>query len=321
MSEFLFEHCYANNQIVDAWDLIKAAKKITLLTHSNADGDGISACAALDHILKKLGKNTESIYPDKPEFNYKRQPANLLINRHNQLPDLIIACDVANYERLYWPKEFINIPMINVDHHVSNSLNGKFNFVNADASSASEELYIILQKCDASVIDEYVAECLLFGILYDSQIFQIHPLYPRTFKVAADLMQLGADLFKLEKELLSNNNNKIFVFWGNILSNIKVSKNGRAAWACITQKSLIDNDMQLSSLIGFNNLLSQICDVDVTLLFYEKEDGKTKVSLRSKITDVNVLAQRFGGGGHANAAGILTSMSMDQIVQKIIEDI
>ncbi|KKQ33599.1 MAG: Phosphoesterase, RecJ-like protein [candidate division TM6 bacterium GW2011_GWF2_37_49] len=319
MSKGLFEQYYASDQVCGAWELVKAAKNITLLTHSNADGDGISACAALDYILRKMGKNTETIYPDKPEFNYKRQPTNLLINKHCQMPQLIIVCDVANYERLYWPKEFHNIPMINIDHHISNSLNGKFNFINAEASSASEELYVVLHYWDANLIDGYVAECLLFGLLYDSQIFQIHPLQPRTLKIAADLMLLGADLFKLEKELLSNNNHKTFVFWGKILSNIKVAKNGTAAWVCITKKDLLDNDMQLRSLIGFNNLLSQICDVDVTLLFYEKEDGKIKVSLRSKTTDVNAVAKLFGGGGHTNAAGILTAKSMDQIVKEITE--
>lgn len=321
MSKSLFKHSYVDDQVSGAWELVKSAKNITLLTHSNADGDGISACTALDYILKKLGKTTETIYPDKPEFDYKRQSKNLFINKHNQIPDLIIACDVANYERLYWPKEFNNIPLINIDHHVSNSLNGKFNFINSESSSASEELYIILQLWDANLIDKFVAECLLFGILYDSQIFQIHPLQPRTLNIAADLMQLGADLFKLEKELLSNKKYEIFVFWGKILSNIKITKSGKAAWACITQKDLTENNLNMSSLIGLNNLLSQISDVDVTLLFYEKEDGKIKVSLRSKTTDVNKFAKLFGGGGHVNASGISSNKPMEQIIKEITEKI
>ena len=167
------------DQINDAWKFIKKSRNITLLTHSSPDGDGISACAALDATLIKLGKNTETIYPDKPEFIYKRQATNIFIGEHKQKPDLIIAVDTANYQRLYWPTEFKNIPLINIDHHISNSLNGKFNFVNPQSSSACEELYIVLQNWDASSMDKYIAECLLFGILYDGQIFHINSINPK----------------------------------------------------------------------------------------------------------------------------------------------
>lgn len=317
MSKSMFKHSYQAEQLNGAWDLVKSAKNVTLLTHTHADGDGISACTSLDYVLRKLGKNTETIYPDKPEFNYKRQASNLLIGKHVQTPDLIIACDVANHERLYWPTEFRNIPLINIDHHVSNSLNGKFNFVNADASSACEEVYVLLQNWDASLVDKYVAETLLFGLLYDSQIFHIHPLYPRTLKIAADMMEQGADLFELERELLANKNHNILIFWGKILSGIKISASGKAAWACVTQKDLIQNGLNLTSLIGFNNLLSQICDVDITILFYEREDGKAKVSLRSKTTDVNEFAKQFGGGGHPNAAGISSDKAIDLVIKEV----
>jgi phosphoesterase RecJ-like protein len=314
----LFSLSYNLSDIKSAWELIKASKNVTLLTHTNADGDGISACAALDHILKNLGKNVETICPDKPEFDYKRKPENLLIGKHSQKPDLIIALDTANQERMFWPETFKNIKLINIDHHISNSINGMFNFINPEASSACEELYVILQHWDTSVIDKYVAECLLFGLLYDTQIFHVlHPLNPRPLNIAADLMRHGADIFELEKELLSNKNHNIFIFWGKILSNVKISPSGKAAWATITQNDLVQNGLNLTSLIGFNTILAQISDVDVTVLFYEKEDGKTRVSLRSKTTDVNTFAKQFGGGGHPNAAGLSSDKSIDQVIKEV----
>lgn len=321
MNNNLFDIIYDPNKIQQAWELIKASKIITLLTHANADGDGISACAAFDHVLKNLGKKVETICPDNPEFNYKRMPSNLLIGKHQQIPDLIIALDVANKERLYWTREFDDIPLINIDHHTSNSLNGKFNFVNPEASSACEELYVILQRWDPSLIDKYTAECLLFGLLYDSQIFHIQPLQPKTLKIAAAMMESGANIFELEKELISNKNPKILAFWGQLLSNINIIKNGKAAWAKITQQNLRQSNLDLTSIIGFNNFMAQISDVDVTILFYETVNGKTKVSLRSKTTDVNKFAKQFGGGGHTNAAGILSDKSIDQVIKEVIEKI
>jgi len=308
---------YDKKSVEQAWALIKTSNKITLLTHSQPDGDGVSACATLDYILSRMGKKIETVYPNKPELNFKRCPQNILINKHAQIPDLIIACDAANYERLYFPDLFKSIPLINIDHHVSNSLNGKFNFVNGNSSSACEELYILLSSWNANMIDQYVAECLLFGILYDSQLFHTQSTNSRTLKIAANLMDHGANLFQIKTELLSNKSYKVLILWGKLLSNIKVSPSKNAVWAVVTQQDLKNAKVEMSSLIGFNNLMSQICDVDVTLFFYETEQGKTKVSLRSKIMDVNEFAKQFGGGGHTNSAGILCDKPIAQVVEDV----
>jgi bifunctional oligoribonuclease and PAP phosphatase NrnA len=308
---------YDKKSVEQAWALIKTSNNITLLTHSQPDGDGVSACAALDYILLQMGKNVETVYPNKPEFDFKRCPKNILINKHAQHPDLLIACDTANYERLYFPEQFKDTPLINIDHHVSNSLNGVFNFVNGEASSACEELYLLLTAWDGNVIDKYVAECLLFGIIYDSQLFHIQSTTSTTLAISARLMNCGANLFQLKTELLSNKSYKILMLWGKLLSNIKISPQKNAVWAVVTRQDLKEFGVEISSLIGFNNLLSQICDVDITLFFYETEQGQTKVSLRSKVTDVNQFAKQFGGGGHANSAGILCDKPIGQAVEDI----
>jgi phosphoesterase RecJ-like protein len=308
---------YKKGVLGQAWKLINASNKISLLTHSQPDGDGVSACAALDYCLSKMGKQVESIYPNDPEFDFKRQPQNIQINKHTQIPDLIIACDSANYERIYFPEEFKNIPLINIDHHVSNVLQGKFNFINPESSSACEELFILIESWDVSLIDRYVAECLLFGIIYDSQLFHTQSTTSRTLNISAKLMDYGANLFQLKTELLSNKNYKILMLWGKFLRDMRVSRRKTAVWTVILQKDLKEFGVELSALIGFNNLMSQICDVDVTILFYETEDGQTKVSLRSKKTDVNEFAKQFGGGGHVNSAGILLNKPIKQVVDEI----
>ncbi len=314
---------FTKKNISEAYRLIKKSKKITLLTHFKPDGDGISACAALAHALKKEGttlvpKKVEVIYPSESLFKFKRKTSNLLINKHKQIPDLLIVLDTANYERVYYPKEFKDIPMINIDHHVSNSIHGTYNFIDPDASSTCEILFFLMEDWNSKDIDKYVAECLLFGILYDSQVFHTQSVYPKTLQASARLMEYGANLYKLKTELISNKNPQIINLWGKILSDLKIVKKGKAAWAAVTQKDLKKYDLDLSSLIGFNNFLSQISDVDVTMFFYQTEKGKTKVSLRSKKTDVNKLAAMFGGGGHKNAAGILTDRPINQLAKDII---
>lgn len=277
----------------------------------------MASCATLSYIFNNLNKKVETIYPNEPEFDFKRKPKNLLINKHKQTPDLLIALDTANYERMYFPQEFKDIPLINIDHHISNTLKGKFNFIVPETSSTCEILFEFIKQHNIKLIDKYAAECLLSGILYDSLVFCTQSTYPQTLRISADLMDMGADLYKLKTEIMANKDPNIIKLWGDILSNIKITPNKKAVWACITQKDLEKYNLQLKSLIGFNNFLSQIAQVDVTLLFYEMKSGKTKVSLRSKKTDVNKLASKFGGGGHKNAAGIVSDIPIKKLAKEI----
>jgi bifunctional oligoribonuclease and PAP phosphatase NrnA len=306
-------------QLAGAWQLIQKAKKITLLTHKKPDADGISACAALAHMLEKYDKDIEAIYPSPAESDtIQRQPRNVLINKHTIIPDLIIVCDTANYDRMYYPEEFKQIPLINIDHHVSNAIKGNYNFVNPLAASTCDYLFLILKHWDKSCIDKYIAECLLFGMLYDTQVFQTNATQARTLRIAADLMDYGADLYALKTELLCNKNPKIIALWAHVLGSVKITPSGKAAYALVTNADLQELGVTSAGLAGFSNFFAQISGIDVSALFYEIEPGVTSVSLRSKTTDVNALAGKFGGGGHKFAAGITSKKPIHELAQEIM---
>lgn len=307
--------------IARAWQLITGAQKITLLTHRDPDGDCVSACAALDHILTKLGKTVETIYPNKAEFDFKRQPKNIVINSHTQTPDLIIACDISIYARLYFHPSFTTIPLINIDHHVCNAINGTVNLVSQNSSSTCEDLFLIINAWDNALIDCYASECLLTGVLSDSQIFQTNAVTPRTLRIAGLLMERGADLCTIKAELTENRDTNIIAFWGELLGSITITQNKKAAWIAITQSHLREKNLTLTSLTGFSNFLAQLSGIDITIVFYENEQGKAQASIRSKQTDVNALAQQFGGGGHVNAAGITSDKLLKQLVADVLDTI
>jgi len=325
-----------HEQLNNAWKLITGAQKVTLLTHKKPDADGVSACAALAHMLEKMGKSVEAVYPSPAEFGIKRQPHNVLINKHNQIPDLLIVCDTANYDRMYYPEEFKQIPLINIDHHVSNSITGTYNFVSPKAASTCDYLFLILkywQACSppatprdakhhlegcSTLIDTYIAECLLFGILYDTQVFQTQATQTQTLRIAADLVEYGANLYQLKTELLSDKDPKIIALWAKVLSSIQFTPSKKAAYAVVTYQDLESLDIKPAGLTGFINFLAQISDIDVTALFYESEPGLTSASLRAKATDVNTLAQKFGGGGHKFAAGITSKKPIHEFAQEVM---
>ncbi|MFH0898609.1 MAG: DHH family phosphoesterase [bacterium] len=318
MDHHLIRNIFNKDDVGRAWTLIQQAQAITLLTHDKPDGDGVSACAAVSLLLEKLGKKTETIYPSKPEFEIKRQSKHVLINKHSFVPDLIIACDTANYGRLYFPDDFKSIQLINIDHHISNKIKGTINFVSEyGVASSCEQVYHLVLGWNADALDKQMAEILLFGLLYDSQVFYTKATNSNTLKIAAELIDKGANLFSLQAELLQNKDPQIIALWGHVLSNVCFSKTKKSAWVVITQKELQQRGLDLASLVGLSNFLAQLSQTDVTALFYEDKDGRTKVSFRSKKADVNAFAAQFGGGGHTNASGIWVDEPIVVVVKKV----
>ena len=317
MAQTLSNKPFSEKDVSQAWQAIQNAQKITLLTHQRPDGDGISACAALSLICKKMGKDVEAVYPSEPEFEIKRQPANVLINAHIQTPDLLIVCDTANVERMYYPEEFKSIPIINIDHHISNNIKGTYNLVDAQSSSACELLTELIITWDKEAIDTPVAECLLVGILYDTQVFQIPYTTSQTLRLAAELVDKGANMHQIKTELLSHKNPAIISLWATLMKNVKVIPEKETALSVVTQDDLQKANLTLTSLVGFSNFLAQITDIDTTILLYETKTGQIKGSFRSKKRDVNALAAQFGGGGHIHASGIQSDMTIEKLVEEL----
>ena len=297
-----------------ALNLIHKADKITLLTHYKPDPDGISACAALDHILRKMGKTVQAVYPTLPDLIIKRQPLDVQVNTHTLQPDLLIACDTANYDRLYYPDIFKNIPLINIDHHISNSIQGTVNIVNGVAASTCEELFYLAQEWFGELFDTYTAECLLYGILYDTQVFRTQMTTARTMDSAMGCINRGANLFSLSRELLTHKHATMIKLWGEVLGRLVIDESKNAAWAQVHVEDLKRHNLDQDAMAGFVNFMADTSPLDVLIVFQETPDNKTKVSIRSKKRDINALAQQFGGGGHKNAAGVLMPMPIKEAV-------
>lgn len=302
--------------VAQALQIINSAQTITLLTHKNPDPDGISACAALSEWLQSLGKSVETIYVNQTDYVLAVNPAGERINNHSRISDLLIACDTANYERLYFPEVFKAIPLINIDHHVSNSIMGTVNLVDGTVSSTCEYLVTIFKAWNVK-ITKTIAEALLYGMLYDTQIFQTQPTNAQTLRVAAELIDAGAHIFKLKLLLEAYKTSKNIKFWGSVLQRLTLLPHAKAVIATVTKEDLGAAGVDRSAFLGLNNFISTLTDIDIMIFMYEEESGKTKVSLRSKTADVNVLAGKFNGGGHKYAAGFLSDRSIDDLVQEI----
>jgi len=298
----------------EAFESIKNAQTITLVTHKDSDPDGIGACSALYEWLLAMHKKIEIIIPSPLDFKARIQLPPISINTHTMVPDLLISCDTANYDRLYFPEVFKVIPLIVIDHHISNTMTGVSNLVVGELSSTCELVTQLFDYWNVA-ITKMMAERLLFGMLDDTQVFQTQQVNALTLRTAAGLVDAGANLYALAADLREKPI-ETMVFWGKILSSMTYFKN-QLAIVVVTQKDLQDFNVDEVVTFGLSNFLARFLSIDVLVVLLEEKDGMIKASLRGKRTDVNAIANHFNGGGHRFAAGFRITGTSKEITKKL----
>jgi len=323
-------HYLQNNMhnLEATWSMINNAKKITLLGHHKPDGDAISSTTALSIYLESMGKEIEVIYPNAINVPVKKLPKKYYINKHEQHPDLLIACDTANYARIYpFKKHFPNTPVINIDHHGSNEFYGIYNFVVKDASSCCEVLYEIMKLWNPQMISKEILEVLLYGILTDTNVLRNQATHPSTFRVVSEITKADINFYELQQEYLADKNAQEINLWGKLLKRVKDNKNKTIAWTYITQDDL--ENLQMSCIEGLVNFLNARLKTDIIILIREpaittKSVIKTTLSIRTKKTNANLLAKSLAkhignttGGGHAIRAGMQSEEPTHIVIEKV----
>lgn len=228
--------------------------------------------------------------------------------------DLIITVDVAAISQLGKVYEentelFAQVPVVNIDHHVSNPGFGKFNLIDTSACSTAEILYRFIRALEAhfrkNLITPDVATFLLSGIETDTGSFQNANTTPRAMEIAADLMDSGARQQEIIRYLFRTKKLSTLKLWGSILNKLEVDAKHRLVWSSITQADLTKTGSRMEdSGEIIDELLVHAPEAEIVVLFKE-DTGMVTVSFRSKTHEANVaaIAGEFGGGGHMQAAG------------------
>jgi len=206
---------------------------------------------------------------------------------------------------------------INVDHHISNPLNlCTANFVEPEASSASELLYTLLDK---SKISLETASSLYLGIVHDTGAFKYSCTGKRTMQVVGDLIEAGVDFAKIVNETYYCRTYKQTLITGFAMQQCKLALNGKVVYSYITPEDMERFGVTPVELSTTIDTIREVGGTEVALLLYPV-NGKYKISLRSNyIVDVNAIAKEFGGGGHTRAAGGDTSDAPEIAIEKILK--
>ena len=235
--------------------------------------------------------------------------------------DLFICLDCGDEKRLGFSGVLFNKAKhtLCIDHHKSNDAFAEINHIVPDASSTSE---LICHLLDEKKISFEVAKALYMGIAHDTGVFQYSCTSPETMETAAMLMRKGIDVSEIidktyfEKTFIQNK------LLGRALDKSYTVLDGKVIVSAIEKSDFEELNASSKDTEGIVAQLRTTKGVETALFMYAAEEGKFKISLRSKgLTDVSLIAGKFGGGGHARAAGATIEGDSKSITDSVVSEI
>ncbi len=304
--------------------ILRENQRFIILSHVNPEPDTIGSALSFYHYLKALGKRVSVYDADGVPAFMKFMTHSEIIKKN--IPggefDVAICVDAGSTDMLGEHLDTLkkNI-IINIDHHRTNTMYGDLNIVDPEASAACELVYTLFKKAGIP-IDRTVASLLLAGIIYDTGSFRYRNTTCKTLKVAAELIKSGADIGTISEQMYENQSLGRLKLLKLVLDTLELSSDGKIASVELTKNMYEATGTTKEDSEGMIDYPKSISGVSVAVLFREVKDDKYKISLRSK-NDVNVseIAEKFGGGGHKNAAGCTMEGLLFDVKNKIFAKI
>ncbi len=297
--------------------LLKEHNNILILTHAHPDGDTLGCGFGLCRALMKCGKRARVVNADEIPSKYNYMESGLANEDFEE--EYIVCVDVAT-ENLLGPLADQYSGKINlcIDHHGTNTEYAE-NLLLEETASACEIIYKVILELGVQ-IDKKIADCLYTGISTDTGCFRYASATPSTYRIAADLMELGADNGYINR-LMFETKTKTYAHLEKLaIDGMKFYCGERVAIITVTQemyKITGSNEQETESLAP---LTRQIEGIEIGITIREKNDGTCKASIRT-FEKVNAadFAKSFGGGGHAQAAACRFDCSVDEARKRLIE--
>ena len=298
-------------------------RHVLLLNHVSPDGDCLGSTLALARALWGRGQEATVGSADGVPGTYRFLPGADRIRQ--ELPD-DAAYDAVVFMECSTPDRAgalaaraTGVPLwVNIDHHLSNAGYGNIIYYDATAAAVGELVYPIVRAL-AVTPDLGTATCLLTALVTDTGSFRYAAVTARTLTIAADLVAQGASPAEVYGQVYENRPATTLRLLGMALSRLQVSADGRVAWTVVTQVMLQESGATMEESEGIVGTLREMGGVDVAALFKEERDG-VRVSLRARgAVRAHVVAEAFGGGGHAAAAGFTGRGPLDDVVRQTLE--
>lgn len=288
-----------------------------ILTHAYPDGDTLGSGYALCLALQQLGKNAAVITTELP-------PDYTFLTRAAEAQDFdaqtVVSVDVADEKLLGSNRERYEGRIdLCVDHHEINRVNAPLKHVEAHAAANCEILYRLFRAMEITITRD-IANCLYTGISTDTGCFRYNNTTADTLRVAADLLDFGADYTVINKVMFETKTKKKLALEREVYDTLEYCCHDKCAIIAVTLETRRKVGVRNDELEGLASIPRQIEGVQLGITLRERDEGGFKVSMRS---DGNVnaakLCAQFGGGGHAAAAGCTLNGTLQEVKAALIQ--
>ena len=289
---------------------IQAANKILLTAHVLPDGDAVGSTLAMLQILRSMGKSAQIFIDDTvrenlhalPHFDEIRRP----VKGETFDADLLLILDTSP-DRIGNVRNLTDAPILNVDHHVTNSGEGYDLYVEPDAAATCEIVYKLARELGAEISLD-AAKCIYAGMATDTGFFQYSNTGADTLRIASELVTCGVRPNEISEQMERKSVAEVRDMT-KALQSARIFFGGKVAGIFLTRAD---------STEGFIDLIRVIDGVDVAFMINDKAENFCRVSMRSKVTDVATIANSLGGGGHIRAAGCTLKTSLDEATKILV---
>ncbi|MFN2388700.1 MAG: bifunctional oligoribonuclease/PAP phosphatase NrnA [Actinomycetota bacterium] len=297
-----------------AVDALRGATEVALACHVNPDGDALGSMLAAGLGFRQLGKTAHASWgtsPVKMPPSYGFLPGADLLQDPGALPEteVFLALDCGAAHRLGELEDRARAArvLVNLDHHPGNDGFGHLNIVVPSASSTAELMTRLLQDLGVT-LDRDIATCLYTGLVTDTGRFQYSNSSPDTLRLAADLLALGVPATEIAQEVFESSPFAYLKLVGRVLERATLVEDAGFVYSWIELRDLKETGVAPDETEKLVDLVRSTRAADVAALFKEQDDGRFRVSLRSKGSrSVGAIARANGGGGHELAAGFTAS--------------
>jgi phosphoesterase RecJ-like protein len=311
-------------------ETLRAGERFIVTSHDNPDGDALGSVLATHLGLVSLGKDSVmvlgGIHPLPGEYAFLRLGERGLLRAapSDVSERVLVAVDCAQESRIVEPTLVLSAPVtVNVDHHHDNTRFGTVNLVVDDASSTAEVLADVFDELGV-VRTPALAEALYTAIVTDTGRFQYSNTTPKALRLAAELVEAGADVGRVFVEVYESTPFPKLKLLARALEHATELADGRIVVSELTREDFEAAGADEPYSEGIIDHLRAVDGAELVALVRELPEGasaRRKGSLRSHPNgvDVSAIARSFGGGGHRRAAGFSTDLAMDEITQRIVE--
>ncbi len=294
---------------------IAAGHRFVIASHQRPDGDAIGSAMAMALALRAIGKEATVVTDAIPPVFLQPFPDVASIRITPEVTEaydaaLIMECSelgrtgVGGLDRS---------PVMNIDHHPGNTGYGAINWIDESAAACGEMVFTLLRAAGAPLTKD-VATHVYLAILTDTGSFHFSHLTPRTYDIAKQCVEAGADPQWIARTHYDSNSLARVRIFGAVMNGMVIVDEGRVALLAITRRTMRDLAGTNDDLEGLINFPLTVKDIEAVAFFKEIGDGDWRVSLRSKgRVDIGAIARAHGGGGHTNAAGCAATGALDDV--------